>query len=139
MSDVPAQFTVRAANYTITATAIPIGNDILITLTGGDTPHIGTVTSYNRAVKSATYRFPSHDGRYHKDDLLADLVLYEIQNDLLGNCIITAGVHVDYITEAQIQAATTMAVSLGHKIHLWLKTHPVAGKQPQYKNSSTMP
>lgn len=43
----------------------------------------------------ATVRFPSHDGRVHKDDVLATMVAQQIKPQITGSCTITAGVHVE--------------------------------------------
>ena len=63
---------VTKLGFTIQAAVKVIGKDLLITLTGGDTPHIGTVTTFSRDTEIQTVRFPSHDGRFHKDDVLAE-------------------------------------------------------------------
>lgn len=65
---------VTKLGFTIQAAVKVIGKDLLITLTGGDTPHIGTVTTFSRDTEMQTVRFPSHDGRFHKDDVLAEKI-----------------------------------------------------------------
>ena len=40
-------FTIKKADYEITLKAEWIGNDLLLCLYGGDTPHIGTVTTFS--------------------------------------------------------------------------------------------
>lgn len=76
----------------------------MITLTGGDTPHIGTVTTFSRDTEMQTVRFPSHDGRFHKDDVLAENSC-DHQTAVPGSCTITSGIHVDHISNAQINAS----------------------------------
>lgn len=77
-------------------------------------------------------RFPSHDGRFHKDDVLADILIKKIQAKLLGNCVITAGVHVDHISKEQIDASFSMTEELAAELLLWLEEHPLA-KAPLYE------
>lgn len=115
------KFQACAAGYTIHAEVTLIGKDLLIAVTGGDAPHIGTVTTISRDCASETIRFHSHHGRFHKDDVLSEIILAQIKADLPGNCVITAGVHVDYITDEQIKASTGMAEQLGKAILAWLR------------------
>ena len=93
----------------------------MITLTGGDTPHIGTVTTFSRDTEMQTVRFPSHDGRFHKDDVLAEKIAVIIKTAVPGSCTITSGIHVDHISNAQINASFPMSEELGYKILDWLE------------------
>lgn len=116
-------FSVTAENLTIEANVSVIGKDLFIALTGGDTPHIGAVTTVEKNSPSEKVRFHSHHGRFHKDDVLSEEVLKEIKPLLPGNCVITAGVHVNGITPAQINASFEIAASLGKEIFQWLKNY----------------
>ncbi|HBM6655742.1 TPA: amino acid decarboxylase, partial [Enterococcus faecium] len=89
---------VTKLGFTIQAAVKVIGKDLLITLTGGDTPHIGTVTTFSRDTEMQTVRFPSHDGRFHKDDVLAEKIAVIIKTAVPGSCTITSGIHVDHIS-----------------------------------------
>ncbi len=77
----------------------------------------------------------------HKDDVLAQSLLAIIKDELPGNCVITSGVHVDHITNAQIHASFfhgrkfgTANVSLDAEppfrqrktslLYQWEKNHP---------------
>lgn len=124
-------FTKEKAGYKITLSAEWIGNDLLLSLYGGDTPHIGTVTTYSSDTDTQVQRFPSHDGRFHKDDVLAKILLEKIQSIIPGNCVITAGVHVDHISKEQIEASFPMTKELADELAHWIKEHPLA-KEPLY-------
>ncbi|MFD0896995.1 prenylated flavin chaperone LpdD [Loigolactobacillus binensis] len=132
-------FKVTQAGYTITADVQQIGPDLLITITGGDHPHIGTVTTFGVATELATVRFPSHDGRLHKDDVLATTLMQQIRSQVAGSCTITAGVHIDQISQQQINAAAPMARVLGQQIKLWLQQQPVTASAPQYYGQTEQP
>lgn len=93
------RFSITEENYTMTADLKVIGQDLFIAVTGGDNPHIGTVTTLTKDSELQTVRFPSHDGRLHKDDVLAIRIGKIIQADLPGSCTITAGVHVNHISK----------------------------------------
>lgn len=122
-------FTTTAAGYTMQASVAVIGSDLLIAITGGDIPHIGTVTICTREQPAETLRFHSHHGRYYKDDILAQRMAFLLRPYLSGNCLITAGVHVDGITQQQIQASGAMAEELGRQVVEWLTDHPVVARE----------
>ncbi|MDN6641168.1 MAG: amino acid decarboxylase [Tetragenococcus sp.] len=126
-------FQITAANFTMTLEVKIISKDLLVTLTGGHTPHIGTVTTVTKETTCQTIRFPSHDGRFHKDDALTEIILRMIQPDLPGSCTITAGVHVNGISQEQIEASFTMAEKLGEKLRNWLQETSFDVADPIYK------
>nr|WP_207702027.1 amino acid decarboxylase [Enterococcus sp. 665A]MBO1339630.1 amino acid decarboxylase [Enterococcus sp. 665A] len=125
----------QAAGFTMSAEAKQIGGDLLITLTGGDTPHIGTVTTFSRNQKRESLRFESHSGRFHKDDVLAEKLLETLAPFIPGNCVITSGVHVNGITQEQIAASFDMAAQLSQQLADWLKKTPFTSKAPIYKKN----
>lgn len=127
-------FEVTKAGYSIQAEVTVIGNDLLIALTGGDTPHIGTITWWNQTGDSDTTRFPSHHGRLHKDDVLSEVLLKQLKPLLPGTCVITAGVHINGITQEQIAASFSMAEELGKRMASWLKDYDFQTKEPVYEH-----
>lgn len=78
-------------------------------------------------------RFPSHSGRFHKDDVLADVLLEEIAELFPQNCVITSGVHVDGISKEQIVGAFEMTKKLASKIAIWLKHEKSPISHPKYQ------
>lgn len=133
------QFSTTQENYTMTAAVEVIGKDIFIKITGGDTPHIGTVTTLTKNSELQTIRFPSHDGRLHKDDVLAIRIGKIIQENLPGSCTITAGVHVNHITKKQIMVSGQMAQNLGEKIKDWLEVTDFDTPEPIYYSETESP
>lgn len=132
-------FSVTKVGYTMTVIVQQIGSDLLLNITGGDHPHIGTVTTFGRHTPLATVRFPSHDGRVHKDDVLAAVIAQQIKQQVTGSCTITAGVHVDQISQQQINAVAGMAEALGQQISTWLAVQPVTSGAPQYYKDTEQP
>lgn len=132
-------FSVTAEEYSMTAQVEIIGLDLLITITGGNSPHIGTVTTLTKNTEIKTIRYPSHDNRLHKDDILALTVAGIIQKDLLGSCTITSGVHVDHISKKQILASEKMARNLGEQIDEWLINNPIKIPKPIYYSDQEQP
>ena len=126
-------FSIQQAGFTISIALQIIGQDVLATITGGDTPHIGTVTTYTMEEKKVT-RFPSHDGRFHKDDVLADIFVKAVAKTVPHYLVVTSGVHVDHISKAQIAASFPMVESLSREIVQWLETVNWGEEAVYYKN-----
>ncbi|WP_334351715.1 prenylated flavin chaperone LpdD [Companilactobacillus sp. HBUAS56257] len=133
------RFSITEENYTMTANVEVIGKDLFIAITGGDNPHIGTVTTLTKDSDLQTIRYPSHDGRFHKDDVLAKRVGKVIQSQLPGSCTITAGVHVNHISKKQIAVSSSMAQNLGEQIKTWLQTTDFDVPDPVYYSDSENP
>lgn len=133
------KFSVTKENYTMTADITIIGKDLFIAITGGDNPHIGTITTLTKNIDMQTIRYPSHDGRFHKDDVLAIRVGKIIQPYLPGSCTISAGVHVNHISKKQIMVSSQMAQNLGDQISTWLQQTDFNVPVPVYYSDSENP
>lgn len=133
------EFSITQENYTMKANVEVIGKDLLIKITGGDTPHIGTVTTLTKTTDLETIRYPSHDGRLHKDDVLATRIGKIIQSDLPGSCTITAGVHVNHISKKQIMVSAMMSKNLGEQIKDWLEKTDFNSPEPVYYSNDENP
>ncbi|WP_424685071.1 amino acid decarboxylase [Enterococcus sp.] len=127
-------FQASRAGYIITAEVTVIGKDLSIALVGGDTPHIGTVTWVSNNGASDTIRFPSHHGRFHKDDVLSEILIKQLQPLLPGNCVITAGIHVNGITKEQIDASFIMAEEIGKELANWIINYDFGDNEPVYEH-----
>lgn len=126
-------FNVKQENYTISANCQLINQDLLVGLTGGNVPHIGGIVSWDgKAKKQEEIRFASHDGRIHKDIFLAEKFAEEIEHELPGNLCVTAGVHVDGITQEQIEASFPMTQELAKQVLAWVKVNTQNVKKPEY-------
>ncbi|GHV97150.1 hypothetical protein lacNasYZ03_07400 [Lactobacillus nasalidis] len=115
-------FTVSQEGYEISAEVELANKDLLVNLLGGDVPHLGGVLTYDHASGEVKeLKFYSHDGRFHKDILLARVFASEVRDRLPGNLCVCAGVHVDGISKAQIAASTGMTQELAKQVLAWLK------------------
>lgn len=132
-------FKTTQAGYTMTAALTVIGFDLLIVVTGGSNPHIGDVTMVTANTDPQTVKYPSHDGRFHKDNFISDRMAKLLQPHLTGSCTITAGIHVNQITKAQIAAAAPMTTDLSQQIIAWLNAHPIQADQPEYYGNDENP
>ncbi|HAT55693.1 MAG TPA: amino acid decarboxylase [Lactobacillus sp.] len=132
-------FQTTQQGYTIQAAVTTIGPDILIVVTGGDHPHIGDVTTLTATTGLQTIKYPSHDGRFHKDNIVGEQLAQQIQSVLRGSCTITSGIHVDHISQAQIDAAVPMGRKLGVQIKQWLHDQPFSISAPVYYSDQERP
>ena len=99
--------TIEKGRIKINMKAIEIGEDLCVIISGGDSPHIGCVTlSVPRAslsdknINSATTSILNLTG--HKDDEAARYVSHTLSSRLNKNVVITCGIHVDNITNEEI-------------------------------------
>ncbi|WP_283621992.1 prenylated flavin chaperone LpdD [Limosilactobacillus avium] len=126
-------FTVKQEGYTITASATLMNKDLLVNLTGGNVPHLGGIVSYDKKTGKVTkVHFASHDGRIHKDIMLAEQFVKRVVDQAPGNICVTAGVHVDGITAAQINASFAMVDNLAVQVITWFAGFAQEFSDPQY-------
>ena len=119
-------FTAGAVPYKVSAEVRLIGADLLVVITGGDKPHIGSVavamprpSLQNRRVISATssvYNMPGH-----KDQVIAQRVSEVLSSGLNRTVVAVAGFHLDGISEKGIKTVTANVERLAEKIRASLK------------------
>ena len=97
-----------AGRITVEATVVRAGDDLCIVLTGGDRPHIGTVTlsvarpSLADATRtSATTSVLNLTG--HKDGEAAQYLSQRLAAALGATVVVTGGIHVDAIQPGEIR------------------------------------
>ncbi|WP_282806039.1 prenylated flavin chaperone LpdD [Lactobacillus isalae] len=127
------KFSVNKFGYSINAHVELMNSDMVVTLTGGDVPHLGGVVTYDfKTKKIEKVYFASHDGRKHKDVFLAESFAQKIISDLSGNLCVTAGIHIDGITKEQIDASFVMCDELGEQVLNWVDQKIKTAKIPKY-------
>jgi hypothetical protein len=119
-------FVSGALPYKLSAEVTRISSDLLVVISGGDKPHIGSVavamprpSLQNRRVMSATssvYNLPGH-----KDQVIAQRVSEVLSARLNCNVVVTAGVHLDDIGQKGVKRVLENAEKLARKIHTSLK------------------
>lgn len=97
-----------AGRITVEATVVRAGGDLCIVLTGGDRPHIGTVTLSvarpslaDSARTSATTSVLNLTG--HKDGEAAQYLSQRLAAALGATVVVTGGIHVDDIRPDEIK------------------------------------
>lgn len=116
-----------------------LGKDLTVYLTGGDHPHIGALTTIDKSGNTKDIAFPSHDGRLHKDGVLSRQVIQVIKENLPGVCVVSAGVHVDHISQKQLKATSPMTVELAVKLKKWLENNDISISEPKYYGQNEHP
>ena len=119
-------FVSGAHPYKLSAEIKFIGTDLLVVVSGGDAPHIGSVavalprvSLRDRGVMSATssvYNIPGH-----KDQVLAQRVSEVLASRLNRTVVAVAGFHKDGISERGIKKVMENAERLAEKICASLK------------------
>ena len=119
-------FVSGALPYKLSAEVKFVGDDLLVAISGGDTPHIGSVavalprpSLRNRRAMSATssvYNLPGH-----KDQVIAQRVSEVLSARLNRTVVVVAGFHLDGIGEQGIKKVVENAERLAKKIHASLK------------------
>jgi len=95
--------------YSLEACVKKIGNDLLVSIWGGEIPHIGAVavaqprpSLKDPRVRSATASVFCYPG--HKEDVIAKETAERVSAALDTNVTVTAGAHWDNIDETGIKA-----------------------------------
>jgi hypothetical protein len=119
-------FVSGAHPYKLSAEVKFIGADLLVVVSGGDAPHIGSVavalprpSLHNRMIMSATssvYNLPGH-----KDQVIAQRVSEALASRLNCTVVATAGFHQDGISREGIKRVLENAEKLAEKISTSLK------------------
>lgn len=101
-------FTLEKGRIKVNLKAFTIGKDLCVIVSGGDSPHIGSVTlsiprpsladSSNNSSTTSVLNVLGH-----KDDEAARYVSHTLSSKLNKNVVVTCGIHVDNITTEEIQ------------------------------------
>jgi hypothetical protein len=105
----PVSVRVGAGPYRLFATACPAGRDFAVTVTGGDSPHIGCVViacphrsqddAERISVTSSIVTIPPH-----REELLARPLAEFLAKSLAATVVVAAGVHTDDLTKEGVAA-----------------------------------
>jgi len=98
----------REGKYDIEAAVRVIGTDLLVSIWGGEKPHIGAVaTALPRPSLSDSRRISASASVYcfvgHKEDQLARAIALKIASALNTPVVVTAGIHWDNLDETGIR------------------------------------
>lgn len=104
----------RILDYPLSLLAIPAGRDLSVTISGGCSPHVGSVsvgyiTSGNPAVK--TILLPEH-----RDDVISDSFALALSKATGGTVCVSCGIHYDRPSGQDINDIVECAETLLRKL-----------------------
>ncbi|WP_312093460.1 hypothetical protein [Niallia sp.] len=88
-----------------------MGEDLLLFLSGGDRPHLGTITAGARLEPIQTIQLQQHKEFYITEELSILL-----RKQFSGNFAICGGVHLDNIQKEEITLLTDLCIELGKEV-----------------------
>ncbi|MGM9521714.1 MAG: hypothetical protein ACI3VB_04470 [Oscillospiraceae bacterium] len=100
--------------YPIRVSAEYAGKDLNVSITGGDTPHIGSMSIawHEDSIREKTVLLPSH-----RDDIISREYALALSELTGASVCVTCGIHYDGVTAEGIQ----MIVSAAHEVLTELK------------------
>lgn len=130
----------RKGRFRIQGLAQRVGEDILLAVWGGTRPHIGAV---GIAVPRPSLKDPPEwsatSSNYtflgHKEDALVKEAAEKIASRLRRNTVVTAGMHWDALSPAEIRSVESLMREITEKV---LEKFPVL-KQEKPRNKSATP
>jgi predicted esterase len=117
------QISVGKGKYKIDLTAITTADGFIITIVGGEKPHVGAVAiSIPRPSLKNSSKISTTTSVFtligHKDDVLAKPAAEKLAKKLKQTVVVVAGVHIDEASEEEIKELTTNSMQ---GIRLFLK------------------
>jgi len=124
-------FSQGALPYRVDAEVLFLGADLLVILSGGDTPHIGSVAvALPRPSLADAARISSTSSVYnfvgHKDQVIAQRVSEVLSSQLNRHVVVIAGFHVDNISAEGIARVVENCDELARMILKELGTSPAS-------------
>lgn len=86
-------------------------DDVVILISGGDRPHLGTITSGTRDQPLQTIQFQQHQEFY-----ITEEIAIHLRKKWHGNFAICGGIHIDQINREEINQLIEMAVEIGKEL-----------------------
>jgi hypothetical protein len=125
----PVSVQVGRGALRLAATACRAGDDLAVTVTGGDLPHLGCVVIARphpaqddpgrTSVTSSIFAFPPH-----REEALARPLAERLARRLGGTVVVAAGVHIDGLDEQGIANVLELGDRLADRLLSGLKVHP---------------
>lgn len=112
---------VTRGRFSIQARVQEMGRDVLVSLWGGDRPHIGAI---GMATPRPSLRDPrkwsatSSNFTYvgHKEDTVVKMISEKLASRLRTNVVVVAGIHWDNIRPEEIEIIQDLTRKLGERI-----------------------
>ena len=104
----------RVLGYPITVTALPAGRDWSVTVLGGCTPHIGSVSLAEYENGAVTVRTLLRDS--HKDQVVGDRFARRLAEKNACTVCVSCGIHYDGPTRAELEEIVACTEGLLEKL-----------------------
>ena len=88
--------------------AYPMGEDLVVMISGGDRPHLGTITAGARLEPARTIQLQNH-----KEFYITEEIAVLLRKKFRGNFAICCGAHLDDITKEELKEMPEMCVQMG--------------------------
>ncbi len=85
-----------------------MGEDLVVMISGGDRPHLGTITAGARLEPLQTVQLQNH-----KEFYITEEIAVLLRKKFRGNFVICCGTHLDDITKAELNTMTDLSIQLG--------------------------
>jgi hypothetical protein len=88
-----------------------MGNDLVVMISGGDRPHLGTITAGARLEPLQTVQLQNH-----KEFYITEEIAVLPRKKFPGNFAICCGTHLDNITKDELKVMTHLSIQLGMEL-----------------------
>lgn len=95
----------------MTLTAYYMGEDLCVLITGGDRPHLGTITAGARLEPIQTVQLQNH-----KEFYITEEIAVRLRKQFAGNFVVCCGAHWDNITKEEIKLVNQLTEELGAEL-----------------------
>lgn len=92
----------------LTLDAYFMGEDIVVLISGGDRPHLGTITAGARLEPLKTVQLQTH-----KEFYITEEIAVFLRKNFKGNFAICCGTHLNNITREELKLIPELAVQMG--------------------------
>ncbi len=121
-TDQPITLEARRGRLHLRLTALYLGQDLSVTLSGGDRPHIGAVALGQSDVSVRVLSVPGH-----REEILALRLAQDLATKIQATVCLACGIHLDRIRPEEIQDALELAEALVRELPGHLRSgHPEA-------------
>lgn len=88
-----------------------MGEDLVVLLSGGDRPHLGTISAGARLEPIQTVQLQNH-----KEFYITEEIAVQLRKSFPGNFAICCGTHLDHISKEEIKLMTDLSIQLGMEL-----------------------
>lgn len=106
----------RRGRLHLRLTALFLGQDLCVTLSGGDRPHIGAVALGQSGAAASVISLPGH-----REDALARRLTQELAAETQATVCLACGIHLDNIRPEEIRDALELADGLIQRLRSHLR------------------